>query len=159
VSQATRASRVFWIIVALVAALWLFLAAVSTVEAVQAGSWPTVNGTVVQSKFALGCGRGGNQPFPDVRYTYEFQGTAYTGTRIALDTDHCGWASTAKRLADTYTPGASVKVFINPVRPQKSALVAGDAQPETMAIMAASVAGLALALFKLNRSRSGRRAA
>ena len=143
----------------MVAALWLFLVAVSTVEAVKAGNWPTVNGTVVQSKYALGCGRGGNQPFPDVRYTYEFQGTVYTGRRIALDTDYCGWASTAKRIAGAYTPGASVKVFINPLEPHESALVAGDAQPETMAILTASVVGLALALFKLFRHRSGRRAA
>ncbi len=158
-SQAARTSRVFWIIVAAAAALWLFLVAVSTVEAVQAGKWPTAEGTVIQSKYALGCGRGGNQPFPDVRYTYEFQGIVYTGRRIALDTDHCGWSSTAKRLADAYRPGSLVKVFINPRKPHESALVAGDAQPETMAILAASVTGLALAVFKLTRGRSGRRAA
>jgi len=138
---------------------WLFLVIVSTVEAVQAGKWPTAEGRIVQSKYALGCGRGGNQPFPDVRYTYEFEGIAYTGRRIALDTEHCGWASTAKRIADEYKPGSTVKVFINPLKPQESALVAGDAQPETMAILVASVAGLALASFKLTRGRGARRAA
>jgi len=156
VPQAARTSRALWFVVAGAAALWLFLTAFSTVEAVQAGKWPSADGTVVRSKYALGCGRGGNQPFPDVRYRYEFQGVVYTGQRIALDTDHCGWASAAKHLAETYKPGHAVKVFVNPKRPHESALVAGDAQPETMAILAASLAGLALAVYKLTRGRRGR---
>jgi hypothetical protein len=159
VSPSARTSRVLWTIIAAVAALWLFLVVVSTVQAVQAGNWPTANGRILQSKYAQGCGRGGNQPFPDVRYTYEFEGTVYTGRRIALDTAHCGWASTARRVAETYKPGQAVKVFINPRKPHESALVAGDAQPETMAILVASVAGLALASFKLTRGRGTRRAA
>ena len=159
VSPAARSSRVFWVIIAAVAALWLFLVIVSTIEAVEAGKWPTAEGRIVQSEYALGCGRGRNQPFPDVRYTYEFEGAVYTGRRIALDTEHCGWAKTAKRLAAAYKPGSTVKVFVNPSKPQESALVVGDAQPETMAILVASVAGLALASFKLARGRGTRRAA
>jgi len=151
-STVARTTRVVWSIVAVVALLCLVLAISSAVQAVRAGNWHTVDGEILQSEYALGCGRGGNQPFPDVRYSYRFDGKSYTGSRIALDTEHCGWASTAKAVAHKYKPGQSVRVYVHPDKPFMSALMAGDAQPETMTILAASIAALMLASYKLVRN-------
>jgi hypothetical protein len=117
-------------------------------DAVRAGSWPVVTGRVASSKYALGCGRSGRDPFPDVRYDYTHQGKRYSGNRIAMDTDFCGWASPANTIANAYKPGEAVAVYVDPVHPHRSVLQAGKPQVQTIWLLLASFAGLLLAGYK-----------
>jgi Protein of unknown function (DUF3592) len=138
-----------WAVALVVSVLFLGLSIQIIRDAARAGEWPVVEGRIISSKYVLGCGRSGRDPFPEVRYDYFHQGKRYTGSRIALDTDFCGWASPARAIAESYQAGQKIPVRVDPTDPQKSVLRAGDPQPQSIGLLIASFAGLVLASYKV----------
>ena len=138
-----------WTTALVVAVLSLALSVQIIRDAVRAGDWPVVEGRIVSSKYVLGCGRSGRDPFPEVRYDYVYEGKRYTGSRIAIDTDFCGWAVPARAIADSYKPGQTVAVRIDPVHPQHSVLQAGVPQSQSVWLLISSFSGLLLAGYKV----------
>lgn len=138
-----------WTTALVVAVLFLALSVQIIQDAVRAGDWPVVEGRIVSSKYVLGCGRSGRDPFPEVRYSYVHEGKRYTGNRIAIDTDFCGWASPAQAIADAYKPGQTVAVRVNPTNPHQSVLQAGKPQTQSTWLLVASFFGLLLAGYKV----------
>ena len=138
-----------WFTALVVAVLCLTLSVKIMQDAVDTGTWPVVEGRIVSSKYVLGCGRSGRDPFPEVRYDYVHEGKLYTGTRIAIDTDFCGWASSAREVADSYRPGQTVTVRVHPSNPNHSVLQAGKPQTQSTWLLIASFLGMLLASYKV----------
>jgi hypothetical protein len=149
----TKTSRRFWIIAALVAATWVALSSLSAYGAIRAGQWAKAPGSILSAEYKLGCGRGGNQPYPDVRYRYWYEGKVYTGFRVAVDTDHCGWARPAAEVASRYKPGQNVTVYVDQAKPSRSALVAGTIQDGTAFALGASAFSLVVCCAVLVRGK------
>jgi hypothetical protein len=144
------ASRITtWGVVAFLSAAVFALTCLMIFSARDAADWASVQGRILRSAYAIGCGRGQNQPYPDVRYEYRYENRTYIGTRVARDTDHCGWASTAQEVAGHYKPGEVVPVFVNPQRPSQAALVVGDAQSGTMITLLISALTFTVAVMNI----------
>lgn len=123
----------------------IFLAGVSYLSSRSAQSWPTVTARVVSSeikvsKKAAGI-RGGRTLWSDyytanVQYDYVVDGKHYTGDRIHLASDVCGFdRSVAEQWIRKCPQGASITVHVAPQKPSRSVI-----DPT------ADVAGLALLL-------------
>jgi hypothetical protein len=138
-----------WTTALVVAVLFLALSIQIIRDAVRTGDWPIVEGRIISSKYVLGCGRSGRDPFPEVRYDYVHEGKRYTGNRIAMDTDFCGWASPARAIADSYKPGQVVAVWVDPANPRQAVLQAGTPQNQSTWLLIAAFFGSLLASYKV----------
>jgi len=98
----------------------------------QAEAWPAVDGVVVESRFARGCGRGGGGYYSRVRYEYRAEGTARTGWRIMVGSGG-GYVgeSAARDIAGRYPVGAVVRVSFDPDAPDEAVLVTGQVPEST----------------------------
>lgn len=117
--------------------------------AASAKSWRTAEGRVTSSQLVAGCGRNGAQTFPNVQYEYRYEGAVYAGSRVAVDTDYCGWSKAGSEIVERYPPGSGVKVFVNPARPREAALMVGDPQPVTIWVLAGSFMAMAVSIAML----------
>ena len=119
-------------------------------QAVQAKSWSSVSGTVVESRAAIGCGKGGSF-YPLVRYTYTYNSREYEGRRIAFGNSGCGSEQSASNAAAAYPPGQGVTVWVNPSVPSEAALMVGNVMGESWFAMAV-LPIIGLASFLMGRS-------
>jgi hypothetical protein len=142
-SKKSRRSKIAaWSAAALLVAALLVLFTYFGQAALDAREWPSVRGRMLRAEVKVGCGRGGNQYYPDVLYSYQFKGERYEGRDVALDTDNCGWASNARDVVARYPAGETVTVYVNPNRPSRSALVAGELQSTTSSLVLVLSIGL-----------------
>jgi hypothetical protein len=91
-------------------------------------TWPSVQGTITTSrveKASLSGGSNSNTPILLLTYSYDVNGKAYTGQRIAFAPS--GWFSlgSARQLHTKYPKGDQVTVFYSPAEPSLSTLVVG----------------------------------
>jgi len=91
----------------------------------ESASWPSVQGTITQSR-AQSTRRDGKQEYmPSVHYTYSVDGASHTGTRITASDVYQKTRSGAEDILRSYPVGAEVAVFYDPGAPEKSVLEAG----------------------------------
>jgi len=100
-------------------------------RAKQSETWPVVDGVVVESKFAQGCGRRGIHYFSTVRYEYRVGSVLHASRRITFGSAACLGENDAKDIAARYPLGAVVKVSYDPDAPGKAVLVAGQVPEST----------------------------
>lgn len=114
-------------------------------KASRALDWPTVQGTIISSQPAKGCGKYGASYYPRVRYEYRTGFTVYTGNRIDFGAHDCGSARGAKHETDRYVPGTEVTVHVNPADPFDAVLVPGIAKITWVFMIV--MGGLAIVFF------------
>jgi hypothetical protein len=149
-SKKSRRSKIaVWSAAALLVAAFLGLFTYFGQAAMDAREWPSVQGRVLLSEVKVGCGRGGNQYYPDVLYSYQFKGRRYEGRAVALDTDNCGWASNAEDVVARYPVGETVTVYVDPSRPSHSALAVGELQSTTTSLVFLLSIGLVASVARI----------
>jgi hypothetical protein len=128
------------------------------VTARHAAAWSNIRGLVVRSATERAACK--NQFEPDMRYTYAVRGRSYKGWRIALGVGECTTDAQARTIA-AQLPLGGVDVYVDPHRPQNSALVVGTVSSRTFSSMedcgvlgGASAAIAALLLWSCRRSGS-----
>jgi hypothetical protein len=133
-----------WLVVLALSGGIAALAGWQAARAASAKSWRSAEGRIISSQLVAGCGRNGAQTFPRIQYEYRYEGAVYAGSRVAVDTDYCGWSKAGSEIVERYRPGSNVKVFVNPARPSESSLIVGD--PQSLTIWALAISFMAIAL-------------
>lgn len=94
-------------------------------------TWPSTTGVVIESKLSSRRVTGGGKNagshtryFPAVKYTYELDGTEFTGDRLRIGGQEGGEAE-MRSILDQYPLGSEVAVFYSPDAPQQSVLRTG----------------------------------
>ncbi|WLI91137.1 DUF3592 domain-containing protein [Massilia sp. R2A-15] len=106
-----------------------------------AGSWPTVEGIVIESEPVRGCGKGSSY-YPVVKYSYVIDGTTFRGDRVAYG-NGCGSYSGARSVTKNFQLGAAVTVHVNPSDSTDSVLTAPGVLPDTWVGVLLAIAGVA----------------
>jgi len=90
----------------------------------QSLNWPSVDGTVVESKvLTTSDDEGSDLHRPYIKYEYEAGGTRQTNDKVTVGMVYS--TSNIKKSQETvarYPVGRAVKVFVNPANPAESAL-------------------------------------
>jgi hypothetical protein len=85
--------------------------------------WPQVDGTIVTSRTVREhVGRGRFQYKPIIEYEYIYCGKLLRSSRRGAGNFSTGENLEAESICAQYPVGTSVKVFVNPMHPSKSAL-------------------------------------
>ena len=94
-------------------------------------AWPSTTGVIIESKLSSRRVTGSTKNagshtryFPIVKYTYELEGTEFTGDRIRIGGLEGDEAEIRRVLAE-YPVGSEVRVFYSPDAPQQSVLQTG----------------------------------
>lgn len=103
------------------------------IQAIRSPSWPTVEGTVAESRVLQKTGRRGRKTdIPIITYRYSVGGVEHVGTRLFFGSQYSeSWTTGAKWTADTkeyierYPPGASLRVHYAPNDATTSVVEAG----------------------------------
>ena len=83
--------------------------------------WPSTMGTVVMSTIEWRSdSEGGSTAYPVVQYSYQVNGQAYQGYKLAPGPEVGG--SGAKKVVAKYPAGAQVMVFYDPQKPSDAVL-------------------------------------
>lgn len=88
-------------------------------------TWPTVEGTILSSTLTHGFSRGGPHHDLSVSYSYQVEGTEYTGDTVDFAGATYTFASSGERHFALYPVGARVRVHYNPTTPHRSVLEPG----------------------------------
>jgi len=145
----SRPKTFVWVFASTLLAAFLILFAFFGQESIDAKNWPTTEGRVIVSEVKVGCGRGGNQHYPDIRYTYHYGGRSREGKSVAVETDLCGWAATAKEVVAKYPVGRLVTVHVDPNYPSRAALEAGGLQSPTSSLILVLAVGLVASIARI----------
>jgi hypothetical protein len=95
-----------------------------------AKSWPTVEGTVIFSESARGCGNG-TSFWPKVQYRYGVAGQTYTSENLVFGNIGCGPDDAAHSIVQQFPLHANVVVHVSPDDPGKSVLMVGQVLDDT----------------------------
>ncbi len=83
--------------------------------------WPSTMGTVMMSTLEWrSSSEGGSTAYPVVQYSYQVNGQAYQGYKLAPGPEVGGTG--AKKVVARYPPGAQVMVFYDPQKPSDAVL-------------------------------------
>ena len=99
---------------ALVAAVWL------VIRVRASRSWPPVEAVIVETRI-----KKGKTNEPKITYTYTFNGTPYTGTRITLGLPWATSGDYAERTVAAFPKGAMRVAYVDPRNPAYSVLMRG----------------------------------
>ena len=123
-------------------------------------SWPSTTGVVIESKLSsrrvTGSGKNAGSHtkyFPVVKYTYEFNGTAFTGDRIRIGGQE-GDEAEMRSILDQYPVDSEVTVFYSPEAPEQSVLRTGTSGGTYIALISGItmlVIGALMLLFVIVR--------
>lgn len=101
----------------------------------QAKAWPSVMGTVIEARIvpgrfpserSAGVRVKGDEYFGvEVRYNYKVRGKEYVGTRFSFGADHFPDYDSAIDALQGVSAGRAVKVYFDPLRPQRAVLKTG----------------------------------
>jgi Protein of unknown function (DUF3592) len=112
-----------------------------------AASWPSVMGTVTQSRTARrwGLGNGiwiaGLWYVPDIAYRYEIAGKSFTGRKITLADTGYPKLRAAREVIDRYPIGTRVCIYYDPTKPKRAFL-----EPQQRERRSLGIAALLLAI-------------
>jgi hypothetical protein len=151
--SAARGRYATWLAVLSVSVWALIVGVLAVHRATLADSWQLVEGHITVSRVTVGCGRGGREAFPEIQYAYAYGGQSYTGSRIALDSDYCGWG--ASEIVKRFRPGQRVPVYVNPGSLAEAVLVGSDTRSPTIWLIVAGALGAAVAVVALLHRLSG----
>ncbi len=94
-------------------------------------TWPSTTGVVSESELSSRRVTGGDKNagshtrhFPVVKYTYELDGTEFTGDRLRIGGQE-GTETEMRSILEQYPVGSEVTVFYSPDAPQQSVLQTG----------------------------------
>jgi Protein of unknown function (DUF3592) len=150
------AGSVTGIILLVLGAFLLFRGLPGVLQLVRARRWRRVPGQVVGSGVQgyLGQAGAGHQRAAfrraAIAYTYEVEGRAYTGMRVAFGTPlglGAGLGAVAAAQAARYEPGAEVGVWVDPREPANSVL--RRSAPSSLVMTVAGAAVLVPAVLSL----------
>ena len=89
-------------------------------------NWKSASGRIAQSGFEVRSGRRGKQTATvSVRYSYEVDGSSYTGNTLSFEKQDSFHPDTAASLLKPYPSGANCTVYYDPKQPSKSVLIKG----------------------------------
>lgn len=126
--------------------LMLFFSYQQIRESVETGSWPSANGTVIQSGIRKDFDKGRSVYYPEVKYRYTVDNREYSGSRVAVFEYGSGILADSEAVAGRYPAGSEVKVSYNPEDPSSAVLEPG-VQISMWWLL--PIAGLVLALLGL----------
>ena len=91
-------------------------------EARASSSWPSVIGSITKSQVVK---KAGSRYFPDIAYSYQINGRAFTGTRIRASHGEFDRREAADQVIDGLGVGQEVSVYHDPIHPEQSVLQPG----------------------------------
>lgn len=96
-------------------------------EASRSKSWPTVEGTITETRIdRTRNSKGGTYETPVVRYRYEVDGKAYHRGKLSLDgTVTTSWFESVSSVIARYVVGKPVKVYYDRQHPENAVLEPG----------------------------------
>lgn len=112
----------------------------------RAALWPSVTGTVTQSRTARrwGLGNGiwiaGLWYVPEIAYCYEIAGKSFSGRKITLSDTGYPKLRAARDVIDRYPVGANVSVYYDPAKPKRAFLEPQRRERRTLGIAALMLA-------------------
>ncbi len=117
-------------------------------------AWPTASGRITQAQVAsTRDSEGRTLYYPDIRYSYDVDGTTYQGNRLrAGSRAHLATQDAARQTVERFTGMSDVLVYYDPANPQNAALSVGITWWLVWAMWAMGAAFLAagaIALFIL----------
>ncbi len=88
--------------------------------------WPQTQGRIARAFVLVQTAADGGKTYgTQLEYEYTIEGTTYRGKRRRFG-DAGSWSQAqAKRMLAPYSPGASVRVFFNPRKPEDAVLIPG----------------------------------
>ena len=89
------------------------------------------NGTIVESRSALGCGRSRTAYYAIARCTYQVGGIGREGRRVRFGAANCYSMNQAKALVDQFPVASVTTVRFVPEAPARSVLIAGSVDEST----------------------------
>jgi hypothetical protein len=136
--------------------LSLGLAVRSALVGLRAEQWPATIATVTEaSRGALPENFGKwagylniHDPISRIKYSYEVQGTRYTGSQVQY-----GTLLDDKTAINRYTPGTQVSVHCDPANPRNCVLQTGAMRRETVYLLLVALLSVLLAVFVLGFDR------
>lgn len=106
-------------VIGCVAAFFIWMGAAERDRAIAAQSWPTVEGTITESRVAESRGaKGRRDSTAIIRYSYSVDGAPYEGNRLS----YIVATESAAARAARYSPGDRVVVHVNPTDPAAAVL-------------------------------------
>ncbi len=144
---------VFGVFIVAIAALCYVHASRVLREARASATWPTVNGTIVESELAFELIESGHcthlQYKAHVVYEYSIGGRSYRSDRVAFNDDGGSGPQPVQRTVNRYPRGASVTVYCDQHKPQTAVLERGAAAVRKARIvsLAMGLSGLGLVLL------------
>ncbi len=144
---------VFGFIVVVVAALCSVQANRALREARASVTWPTANGSIVESELAFELVTSGQSTYrlykAHVVYEYSIGGCTYRFDRVAFHDDDVSTPQSVQRIVNRYPQGDRVTVYCDSRNPQVAVLDRGTAAVRRARIvnLAMGLSGLGLALL------------
>jgi hypothetical protein len=88
--------------------------------------WPSTSGTIEAARVAMQSEGNERKLFgAQVSYRYTVGGRSYTGERISFESGASPNRGLAEAIVQRYAPGSAVRVFYDPVRPERAVLEPG----------------------------------
>ncbi len=127
-ARSTYLKPLLLVILPLIAGLYLTWTGTSGVfAACVAKSWPTVPGMVRTKEIWIRHGaRGGGTYVPLLTYSYQVDGTFYTGDKISTDNLNSTSREDAQDVINSYSPDIPVTVHYSPSDPAHAVLQIGS---------------------------------
>lgn len=123
--MSTIISEIFLVVGAAIGAFLVW----QLVKGVKARKWPTVRGTVDESRVSMHTsydeGRRSTTYGADILYHYEVDGSPYSGTRLSFSDYRSSNRRRAEQIVGRYSPGSVVQVYYSPDDPSESLLEPG----------------------------------
>lgn len=95
-------------------------------KAKQSASWPRLEGKIISSEAKKGCGKQGNNFYPDIKYKYIVSsGGTYTSNNVVFGYDPCGSEQEAAQFAQKFPLGTTIPVSVNPRDLSEAVLMPG----------------------------------
>ena len=114
-------------------------------------SWPTCEGTVVESEVKVMGGRRDSYA-PKIKYSYTVSGKAYTSDRYAYGDTHFWEERDAKKIVGKYPPGSPVTIYYSSWNPGMSVLAPG-VDSTAWYLLAGGVGCVLIAVLSIRFSR------
>ena len=128
-SEKPRRNLTHWAVVLGVASIGLLGAIAYSLREVwradRALAWPTTNGTIVESRSSMGCGRRGGGYFTVVRYRYQVGGASHESRRVLFGAASCDSKNASTNTTNQFPTAAAVKVAYDPQAPGEAVLIPG----------------------------------
>jgi hypothetical protein len=104
---------------------WFSYSVIGDVKAILTKSWPSTNGTVINSEVKRGTSSKGSPKYsPEISYYYQIGAMTYRSNRYS-STIARGTSQWARQIVNKYPSGAKLTVYYNPKKQNDSVLDPG----------------------------------